>query len=172
MTETRKPNLIRTAKPLGSERETFADGESFSYPLNPNSEVHMRSLGDSVGLERLGIHLMRIPPGKESFIYHSHYSEEEFIYILSGRGIAEIDQEEVEVGPGDFMGFPTPSVAHHLRNPFAEDLVYLSGGERNPSEIVDFPRIGKRLVRAGMNVAIHRIDEGEALGPFPLLVAK
>src|SRR5207245_608704 len=27
---------------------------------------------------------------------------------LSGRGIAEIGDEEVEVGPGDFMGFATP----------------------------------------------------------------
>ena len=27
------------------------------------------------------------------------------------------------------MGFPTPSEAHHLRNPHDEDLVYLVGGE-------------------------------------------
>jgi len=47
---------------------------------------------------------------------------------LSGRGIAEIGDEEVEVGPGDFMGFATPSSAHHLRNRFDVDLVYLMGG--------------------------------------------
>lgn len=172
MTDSRKPNLIRAANTVGSPRETSAEEGSFSHPLNPNSEVHMRTLSDGVGLQRIGFHLMRIPPGKESFAYHSHYTEEELIYILSGRGIAEIDQEEVEVGPGDFMGFPTPSVAHHLRNPFEEDLVYLSGGERNPSEIADFPRLGKRMARSGTNIAIHHIDEAEALGPFPLLGAK
>jgi hypothetical protein len=32
------------------------------------------------------------------------------------------------VGPGDFLGFPTPSVAHHLRNPFTEDFVYPPAG--------------------------------------------
>jgi len=53
---------------------------------------------------------------------HSHQHEEEWLYILSGRGIAEIDGEELEVGPGDFMAFPTPSVAHHLTNPFDEKL--------------------------------------------------
>ena len=49
--------------------------------------------------------------------------------MLSGRGIARIDDHEYEVSAGDFMGFPTPSVAHHLTNPFDEDLTYLMGGE-------------------------------------------
>jgi uncharacterized cupin superfamily protein len=29
-----------------------------------------------------------VPPGKESFVYYSHQREEEWIYVLSGRGIA------------------------------------------------------------------------------------
>ncbi|MEH2226212.1 cupin domain-containing protein [Nostoc sp.] len=44
-----------------------------------------------------------IPAGKESFVYHSHHCEEEWIYILSGQAIAEIDKEEFEVFPGNFM---------------------------------------------------------------------
>ena len=132
----------------------------------------MESLGDAVGLERLGVHMMRVPPGKESFVYHAHHTEEEFIYILSGRGIAEIGDEEIEVGPGDFMGFPTPSVGHHLRNPFDQDLVYISGGERRASEVADFPRVGKRLVRVGMSVSIHRIDDAEAFAGLPLVTTK
>ncbi|MGH9891065.1 MAG: cupin domain-containing protein [bacterium] len=67
-----------------------------------------------------------VPGGKESFTYHSHHREEEWIYILSGQAIAEIDGAEYEVGPGDFMAFPTPSVAHHLRNPCP--LTMLSSG--------------------------------------------
>ncbi len=59
---------------------------------------------------------IRLPPGRESYVYHTHEAEEEWLYILSGRGITEIDGAEHEVGPGDFMGFPTPSVAHHLRS--------------------------------------------------------
>ena len=78
---------------------------------------------------------------KESFVYHAHDQEEEWIYLISGRGIAEIDSEEFEVGAGDFMGFPTPSVAHHMRNPFDEELVYLMGGENLDVEIADFPRL-------------------------------
>jgi uncharacterized cupin superfamily protein len=32
--------------------------------------------------QRMGLHIGRILPGKESFVYHSHHHEEEFVYIL------------------------------------------------------------------------------------------
>jgi uncharacterized cupin superfamily protein len=90
--------------------------------------------------------------------------EEEFVYILSGRGLAEIDGAEHEVRAGDFMGFGTsPPTAHHLRNPFAEDLVYLSGGERRANEIAEYPKLGKMMVRAGRAVSIFETDSAEAL---------
>jgi uncharacterized cupin superfamily protein len=171
MNKPAKSFLVRTAEAAAPDG-SFAQGRSFKHPLNPKSEVHMRSLGDAVGLERLGIHLMRLPPGKESFVYHAHHTEEEFVYILSGRGIAEIGDEEFEVGPGDFMGFPTPSIGHHLRNPFDEDLVYLGGGERNAADIADFPRHGRRMVRVGMSFSMHRIDEAEGFAEFPRVGTK
>ncbi|BAZ24277.1 cupin domain-containing protein [Kalymmatonema gypsitolerans NIES-4073] len=98
---------------------------TFSHPWNPNSLITGTQMSRLAGLARVGVSLAKIPPGKESFIYHAHYREEEWIYIISGRGVAEIDGEEFEVSAGDFMGFPTPSVAHHLRNPYDEELVYL-----------------------------------------------
>jgi uncharacterized cupin superfamily protein len=153
----RKPVLFRAADHAKVKEETQ------SHPLNPNSLIRGISLSEQVGLKRLGFHLLRVAPGKESFIFHSHETEEEFLYILSGRGIAELGDESVEVGPGDFMGFPTPSIAHHLRNPFQEDLVYISGGERREMEVADFPRIGKRLVRVGMQVTLYDQSEGKKL---------
>jgi uncharacterized cupin superfamily protein len=116
------------------------------HPFNPNSEVHLQRLARPTGLKRLSLAVARVPPGKESFIYHAHERDEEFLYILSGRGLAEIGRTVVEVGPGDFMGFPTPSVGHHLTNPFAEDLVYLMGGEHSGFDIGSFPKLGKRLI--------------------------
>jgi len=99
------------------------------HPLNPNSDVWLRPLSELAGLTRVRLTLARIPPGKESFAYHAHEADEEFVYILSGRGRAEIGDETVEVGAGDFMGFATPSVAHHLTNPYDEDP-RLSHGRR------------------------------------------
>lgn len=156
-----KPNLIRV-----SDRKALPE-ESFSHPLNPNSAVHGVSLGDAAGLQRMGIHLLRVPPGKESFVAHAHYGEEEFIYILAGRAMARIGDAEHEVGPGDFMGFPTPSAVHHLRNPFDEDVVYISGGERHPMEVADLVDQKMRLVRVGMQLALHPLEGAQALGSFP-----
>ena len=118
----------------------------FRHPLNPGSEIHLRSLSALAGLARIGLNLGRVPPGKESFAYHYHHYEEEFVYILSGRGVAEIGDETYEVGPGDVMLFTAPSVGHHLRNPFDADLVYLMGGENREFEIGEFPRAKKRAI--------------------------
>jgi uncharacterized cupin superfamily protein len=50
---------------------------------------------------------------------------------------------------------------HHLRNPFAKDLVYLSGGERRAREVADYPRLGKRMVRVGGAASLHAIEGAE-----------
>lgn len=118
----------------------------FRHPLNPKSEIYLRSLNGLTGLERIGLNIGRLPPGAESFAYHYHHYEEEFVYILSGRGVAEIGEETYEVGPGDFMAFPTAPVGHHLQNPFDTDLVYLMGGESRGFEICEFPRLRKRAI--------------------------
>jgi uncharacterized cupin superfamily protein len=110
------------------------------HSMNPKAELHGRSLSEAVGLERLGVHVIRVPGGKEANEYHAHRFEEEFFYVLAGRGIVTIDGEEHEIGPGDFMGFPTPSVAHGLYNPHREDLVYIVGGERREFEIGELVR--------------------------------
>ncbi|NJS09545.1 MAG: cupin domain-containing protein [Microcoleus sp. CSU_2_2] len=147
-------------------REIAEQAATFSHPWNPNSSISGAQMSRLVGLKRSGVSLAKIPPGKESFIYHAHEREEEWIYIISGRGIAEIDDEEFEVSAGDFMGFPTPSVAHHLRNPFDEELVYLMGGENLDVEIADFPRLGKRMIRREANIEIYDISSAKSFGPL------
>jgi len=127
-----------------------------SHPLNSKSEVYLRRLAETVGLQRAVVTMARVPPGKESFAYHAHKGDEEWLYIISGRGRAEIGDQTFEVGPGDFMGFPTPSIGHHLTNPYDEELVYLMGGERGRVDMAEFPRFGKHLVFAGG--AIYRVD--------------
>ena len=121
--------------------------ESRVHQFNDKALRLTRTLSDAVGLHRIGIHLVRLKSGMESTQFHYHDADEEFLYILSGRGSADIDGQEVEVRPGDFLGFKVPSVGHNLRNPLDEDLVYLMGGERREFEIADFPRLNKRLIR-------------------------
>ena len=149
-----------------SAEEAEEQASRFSHPWNPNSELYATRLSSEVGLSRVGISWVRVPAGKESFVYHSHHREEEWIYILSGRGMAEINGEEYRVGTGDFLGFPSPGTAHHLRNAGAEDLVYLMGGEALDSDIADFPRLGKRMVRRGHDIEVYDTADAKSFGPL------
>ncbi|HEY6104770.1 MAG TPA: cupin domain-containing protein [Anaeromyxobacteraceae bacterium] len=129
-----------------------------SHPYNPRSEVHGWILSRLAGLGRIAVNLAWLPPGKETAVHHLHYREEEWLYLLEGRGVAEVGDAEHQVGPGDFLGFP-PGVSHHMRNESGERLLFLEGGEVIPdAEVADFPRLGRRLVRLGRRVAVYPID--------------
>jgi uncharacterized cupin superfamily protein len=156
-----KPNLY-----LLRAADIAARSQTFSHPWNPRSEVTGYQMGKATGLRRTGVNLARLAPGKESFVYHSHWLEEEWIYILQGRGIARIDGENYEVGPGDFMAFPTPGVAHHLTNPFDEELIYLMGGENREHDVADFPELGKRMFRHRGGVEIFDLADAKPFGPL------
>ncbi len=125
------------------------------HPLDASLVRHTRSLGDAVGLQSIGVHLVRLERGDTSSVHHYHHHDEEWVYVLSGRAIAEIGDEKHEVGAGDFLGFVAESVPHSLHNPNAEDFVYLVGGNRHAFDVCDYPRIGKRRYRInGKNVYV------------------
>ena len=121
---------------------------SFVHPLDDNAVRHTRTLSEAAGLRNLGVHLVRVEPGHTTTEYHFHRAEEEFLYVLAGHGIAEIDGGHIPVGPGDFLGFPAGGPAHAMRNDGPGDLVYLMAGQRLPADVVDYPRKGKRLLKA------------------------
>lgn len=155
-----KQSYLITADEI-SKREV-----TISHPWNSNSKIIGGQLAKMTGLKRIGVSIIKIPPGKESFIYHSHQREEEWIYILEGRGKADIDGKEYDVNPGDFMGFPTPGIAHHLRNPFEHELVYLVGGENLDVEIADFPDLGKRMIRYLSKIEVFDLKDDKGFGPL------
>jgi uncharacterized cupin superfamily protein len=140
-TATKSHPLLRAAaiRAMPEERRV--------HSLDPAAVRHTRSLGDATGLTSLGVHLVRLAPRTASTVYHFHHHDEEWVYVLSGRGVADIGDEKFEVGPGDFMGFVAGSLPHLLTNPHGEDLVYLVGGNRLPYDVCDYPRIRKRRYR-------------------------
>ena len=152
-------NIVRAA-------DIAAHAQQFSHPWNPNSEMFGTQLALSVGLKRTGVNFIRVPAGKEAFVYHSHRHEEEWIFVLSGRALATIDGADYEVAAGDFIGYPAPSVAHLMRNPGPEDLVYLSGGEHLDFDVAEFPTLGKRMIRSGKQVDIFDDADARAFGPL------
>jgi uncharacterized cupin superfamily protein len=128
----------------------------FTHFLNPGAIRYTRSLGDAAGLQTLGVHLVRLKAGDESTEYHFHHQDEEWVYILSGRGFAEIGSKKYRVSAGDFMGFVAASEPHAMRNPYKQDLVYLVGGNRCALDVCEYPRINKRRYR--MNGSNDYVD--------------
>jgi uncharacterized cupin superfamily protein len=151
-----KDLLVRADRAVAQE-------ESFRHPLNPESEIHGTTLSRLTGLVKSGVNLIRVPPGKESFVHHVHLVDEEWMYVLSGTGELRIGDERFAVGPGDFAGFPPRTHAHHLKATGSEELVYLSGGEAVDFGIADFPELGKRLVHVGQEAKVYPIEAGKDL---------
>ena len=129
--------------------------EARKHPLDTALVRHTRSLGDAVGLTRLGVHLVRLTKGDTSAVYHRHHQDEEWVYVLAGRAIADIGDERHDVAAGDFIGFAAGSPAHNLTNPYDEDFVYLCCGDHVQFDVCDYPRAGKRRYRVnGKNVYV------------------
>ena len=115
--------------------------------LNERAIRDNRSLGDAAGLRSLGIHLITVQPGDASTELHVHRCEEEAIYVLSGRGTATVGDDVVAIGPGDFIGCPAGGAPHDMHAEGDAPLVCLVIGQRLEHDVVDYPRLGKRLYR-------------------------
>lgn len=158
--------MPESKKPLWRASEQQAAFRPFTQKLNPNSLFRAAGLSRMAGMNRSHVTLVRLPPGKDSFAYHAHMLEEEWIYIISGRAIAEIDGKIAEVGPGDFMGFATPSVPHVLRNTFDEECTYLMGGEDRPIDVVSYPELDKRFLLMQTDKGTEFYELGEPIKPI------
>lgn len=62
--------------------------------------------GRHFGLTRLGIHHLRLPPGRRTSFPHAESAEEEFVYVIDGEPDVWIDGHLHRLGPGDAVGFP------------------------------------------------------------------
>lgn len=92
---------------------TTADGSQICEFLNPgNSPLSNQSLAEAT-----------LRSGQCTTL-HFHPKAEEIYFILSGRGIMQIEDEEREVGPGDSIAIPNGQ-KHQICNPHVEELVFL-----------------------------------------------
>ena len=102
------------------------DGVRKVHYLNPAAERLNKSLGDAVGMQHLGAHLITVDPGHQS---------------------TDGGEQLQPIGPGDFIGCPANGIAHELINDGDEPLVCLVVGQRLTHDVVDYPRLEKRLFR-------------------------
>ena len=141
----------------------WSEAAAFKHPLNPNSQMHAFSLSAMAGMQRVHLHLIRIPPGKENYVPHAHAIQEEFVFVLEGSATATLGDQQVQIGPGDYLGFPTDGLVHHIVNTGPGDFTYLTGGERTDVEVSDFPSLGKVAVSQGGDIRLFGKDGVETI---------
>jgi mannose-6-phosphate isomerase-like protein (cupin superfamily) len=74
-----------------------------------------------------------LPPGV-SIGVHPHTGDEEYYYIISGKGVMTLNQERIEVAAGDITAV-FPGGVHGLENTGDEDLrIIVIGVKVNPNK--------------------------------------
>lgn len=100
----------------------------------PGVGAIVRSPGTVTGLTKMGVHVRTVAPGFAGTNRHFHTVEEEWAYVLGGRGKLRIGPLLLDVAAGHFAGFPPGPRPHHFINDGDEDLVFLEGGESRAAE--------------------------------------
>lgn len=99
------------------------------------------SLGEKLGLTRIGIHHVRVPPGRRISFPHAESAEEEFVFVIAGRPDAWIDGVLHPLVPGDSVAFPAGTgICHTFLNDTAEEVRLLVVGEKpKPENRIRYP---------------------------------
>jgi uncharacterized cupin superfamily protein len=101
----------------------------------------MRDLGSPAGTVGVGVTRWEVDPGKWSTPVHAELIEEEIFYVLDGSGLAWIDGETYEIGPGDCMVYNAAEEAHtHKSGPDGLDMLAFGMRAYNTGTLL--PRAG------------------------------
>jgi uncharacterized cupin superfamily protein len=107
------------------------------------------------------VEILRIPPGKIPYPYHSHSAQWEFYHVISGRGSVRHHDGSTAIVSGDAFVFK-PGEPHQLINDSAEDLIIYVIADNPIGESVHYPDSDKWLVRSPK----RRIFRGEPLDAY------
>lgn len=121
-----------------------AEVTDFRHDVDPRVRRDMRTLHVPTGLKRQAVRWVRVAAGGFSTVYHVHDRTDEWVFILSGRGIARVGEERFDVGPDDFLGYPAGGAPHIMEA--LDEMTYLMGGQIDATDIVDYPEAGMRRV--------------------------
>jgi len=126
-TMTERPDFIKHYSEIEGEAGEYKGlDEPFSYGA---------PFGRQFGLERIGIHHERLPPGHRTSLPHAESHEEEFVYVIEGTPDVWIDGVLHRLGPGDGVGFPAGTgIAHSFLNNTDAEVRLLVVGDRPRAE--------------------------------------
>ena len=132
---TKRPDFIRHWRWLEDPRPHIYRGDT--EPMGFDAPI-----GTALGLTRLGIHHVRLPPGRRTSYPHAESAEEEFVFVVEGRPDVWIDGHLHALEPGDCVSFPAGTgVCHSFLNNTAEEARLIVVGERpKPENRIRYPK--------------------------------
>ncbi len=120
------------------------------YMDDPDFKTKMKTvlIGDAIGSEKIYVNIDYVKPGAASVKYHSHSKQEEFYFVLSGKGIFRIDDKEILINTGDVISLPAgKDNGHQFLNNSSEILQILDIGTREKDDIVTYPEENMILIK-------------------------
>lgn len=93
------------------------------------------------------VEILRVPPGKTPYPFHSHSAQWEFYHVISGKGIARHKDGTTPIESGDAFIFE-PGQPHQIINDSSEDLILYVVADNPMGESGHYPDSQKWLVRS------------------------
>lgn len=118
-----------------SHWSALEDSEPHQYRGDDELMGFDAPLGEKLGLTRIGIHHVRLLPGRRTSYPHAESAEEEFVFVVAGKPDAWIDGELHALEPGDSVGFPAGTgICHTFLNNTNEVVRLMVIGEKPKDE--------------------------------------
>src|ERR1700761_4910659 len=102
----------------------------------PGFRAYRARVGYELGGERIGASMWKLPPGEAAYPFHFHYSDEELVFVLSGRPTLRTPAGTRELEPGE-------AVRHQISTPTDEEVRFLSVSTTGAPDIVVYPDSNK-----------------------------
>ena len=99
------------------------------------------AIGAHLGLTSIGIHHMRLLPGRRTSLPHAESHEEEFVHVIAGTPDVWLDGVLHRLAPGHSVGFPAGTgLAHSFLNNTDEEVRLLVIGTADlPQNRIVYP---------------------------------
>ena len=125
---------------------------------NETAGYTQQRLGDAVGLTKMGINRVVLPPHSRTALRHWHENDDEFVIIMSGEVVLREEDEEAVLVAGDCAGFKAGVAnGHALENRSNEPAILFEIGTRDDMETVHYPDVDlKYEKRDGERRFVHR----------------
>jgi uncharacterized cupin superfamily protein len=136
-------------------------GSSYPSPHDvPCRERLFRRLGEAAGLTRLGVTMVRLPPGAWSSQRHWHELEDEFLYMIEGELVMVTDAGEEIVRAGDCAAWKAGARdGHCLQNRSDRDALFLAMSSRDEADHGEYSDIDMKFTGgrySGRGAFVHK----------------